>query len=480
MALDEERFFYRTGRRASTTLRPVTEAALRPALFAQVSDLTSLRYDFPVVLVSRPGDDTWIEPLSALVDVTLAEVAPAGSAGERFRRTVLRLEREIRILLAEDAQARGTGGRSDDALASLEDLWNRAQARLTIAGGDPAAAEIQRARAALQARDLFGGLVADCDAGLPSHLVAHAWSWVEARKADRMRQKISTLLLTLGNLVRADYMRSEAGRGAETLAAGVGGAHRGMFDFGVMAQLLAAPSGASALPATRRARIDGTIEALSEQQFFGPSAFTHRFDRVAAALAAWRERQPAMAFRHQQRRRVPQAGVVIDPHGGQAHVRIHIAVDHGGRAAAGEPLLHPAIGHDGNPAGLGMIADEPRHESSGVVAGETRSLHDFEGQVRFCTERAQPVHELHDVGRHRVDLLRAEEANLRRGGARRRRPLGSAEHFITLPWIQAQLLARDELVQRPPQRRPADIQQGNQATLARQPVGPPAVSDLAA
>ena len=295
MALDEERFFYRTGRRASTTLRPVTEAALRPALFAQVSDLTSLRYDFPVVLVSRPGDDTWIEPLSALVDVTLAEVAPAGSAGERFRRTVLRLEREIRILLAEDAQARGTGGRSDDALASLEDLWNRAQARLTIAGGDPAAAEIQRARAALQARDLFGGLVADCDAGLPSHLVAHAWSWVEARKADRMRQKISTLLLTLGNLVRADYMRSEAGRGAETLAAGVGGAHRGMFDFGVMAQLLAAPSGASALPATRRARIDGTIEALSEQQFFGPSAFTHRFDRVAAALAAWRERQPAMA-----------------------------------------------------------------------------------------------------------------------------------------------------------------------------------------
>ena len=91
MTLEEARFFYRTGRRASTALRPVREAALRPALFAQVSDLTALRYDFPVVLADRPGDTPWIEPLSSLVDVAIAEVAPAGVPGERLDRKSTRL-----------------------------------------------------------------------------------------------------------------------------------------------------------------------------------------------------------------------------------------------------------------------------------------------------------------------------------------------------------------------------------------------------
>ena len=297
MTLDEERFFYRTGRRTSTALRPVAEAALRPALFAQLSDLTALRYDFPVVLASRHGDPSWVEPLSSILDVTLAEVAPSGPAGERFRRTVLRMEREIRLLMRDDSSRRAAAGEAlaGAPLPTLDDLWSRAHERLTIAGGEPAAVELARAKQALQTRNMFDGHVADCDAGLPAHVVAHAWSWVEARKADAMRQKISTLLITLKNLVTADFMRSEAGRGASTLSAGVGGADRAMFDFGVMAKLLAAPSGASALPPARRARIDETIQVLRGQHFFGPGSYPFRFDRVDLALAAWRERQPELA-----------------------------------------------------------------------------------------------------------------------------------------------------------------------------------------
>jgi hypothetical protein len=300
MSLEEERFFYRTGRPRGAVLRPALDDMPMPALFARVADLTSLRYDFPVVLVEQPGGTRWIEPLSSLLDVLLSEVAPGGTAGERFRRAVLRLEREIRVLLAEDgADAAVAGAAADSVLApsppTLPNAWDRAAERLRITGGEPMAAELARARQALEARGLLVGQLADCDAQLPGRVVGHAWSMVEARKAQGLLDRVAQLRVTLLNLVRADLLRSGAGRGEAQLAAGIGAPDRGLFDFGVMARLLSAPSGETALPPARRARIDAALEVLAGQQFVGPGAWSFRFDRVDAALAAWREREQPMA-----------------------------------------------------------------------------------------------------------------------------------------------------------------------------------------
>ncbi len=41
--------FYLSGNRSGPDLESFPEGTLRPALFARVSDLASLRYDFPLV-----------------------------------------------------------------------------------------------------------------------------------------------------------------------------------------------------------------------------------------------------------------------------------------------------------------------------------------------------------------------------------------------------------------------------------------------
>ena len=276
----EQHFFHLTGKRSGTGLGSVDGLSLRPALFAGFHDLTRLRYDYPFVLVEREDDGPFVHTLSGLIDVVLAEVAPAGMAGERMRRTVLRLEREVRVLLAGGAAGR------------LSTLWREAADRLVALGGAPVKQDLGRARAALRA----DGEVVDCDAALPARFVAHVWRAAQARTARRLRRAIDTLVVRLSDLVRADHLRSETGRHADTLRSGVGASHAALFDFDVMAKLLAGPSGKSALSTERRRRIDGVLEVLRGQRFVGgTAAYGYEFGEVDPALAAFRERLPAMA-----------------------------------------------------------------------------------------------------------------------------------------------------------------------------------------
>src|SRR4030095_2136464 len=91
--------FFSTGRNESDGLSPI--AGLRPALFARYPDLASLRYDYPLVLVDTGGQSGLLRALSGIVDDLLLEVAPRGIEGEKLRRHVLRLERELRHLAAD-------------------------------------------------------------------------------------------------------------------------------------------------------------------------------------------------------------------------------------------------------------------------------------------------------------------------------------------------------------------------------------------
>lgn len=276
----EQRFFHLTGKRSGTGLGSIEGLSLRPALFAGFHDLTRLRYDYPLVLVDREGDGPFAHTLSGLIDAVLAEVAPVGRAGERMRRTVLRVEREIRVLIAD-----GGGGR-------LSTLWCEAAGRVIAVGDTGIEQDLARARTALRA----DGEVVDCDAGHPARFVAHAWRVAQAERARGLRLTIDTLVVKLSDLVRADHLRSESGRDADTLRSGVGASHAELFDFDVMAKLIAGPSGKSALSPERRRRVDDALGILRGQRFVGGVAgYGYEFDSIDAARAAFHERLPAMA-----------------------------------------------------------------------------------------------------------------------------------------------------------------------------------------
>ena len=274
--MDERRFFHLTGRRSGATLAPIAGRDLRPALFARFGDLTRLRYDYPLVLTD--GDPAVVS-LSGLFDSGLDAIATGGPERERARRLLRRVEREIRALL--DA---GSGG-------TFDALWEEAVAQLATRDGEQIRRDLGPLRAALRT----GGEIVDCDASLPKRLVTHLWHAVEARRAETMRRDIDGLVVRLSQLVRADLMRSEAGRGAPALRAAIGARHQELFDFEAMARLLAKPSGPIGLSDPRRRRIASTLAVLQAQRFFGERAVSFSFRRVDLALAAFRERLRAMA-----------------------------------------------------------------------------------------------------------------------------------------------------------------------------------------
>src|SRR6202171_1073007 len=96
----EQRVFFSTSRRHVDGVEAIDGLGLRPALFAGHRDLSSLRHDFPLVLVTGSGGAVTVHPLSGIVDEVLLDVAPRGMAGERLRKHALSLEREIRKRVA--------------------------------------------------------------------------------------------------------------------------------------------------------------------------------------------------------------------------------------------------------------------------------------------------------------------------------------------------------------------------------------------
>ena len=274
--MDEPQFFHLTGRHAGATLAPVAGRDLRPALFARFGDLTRLRYDFPLVLTV--GDPAVVS-LSGLFDGVLDTIASAGVERDRARRLLRRIEREIRTLIAE-----GSGG-------TVDSLWDEAAARLVTRDGERVRHDLLPLRAAVPS----GGDVVDCDATLPARLVTHLWRSVEALRARTMQSDIDALVSRLSQLIRADLLRSDVGRTAPALRAGIGARHQELFDFEAMARLLAKPSGPIGLPEPRRRRISSTLAVLEGQRFFGERAWSFSFRRLDLALAAFRERSAAMA-----------------------------------------------------------------------------------------------------------------------------------------------------------------------------------------
>ena len=269
--------FHLTGKRAGASLGAVDPHDMRPALFARYRDLTRLRYDYPLVLC---GGDEPLQALCAIFDRLIAKIAQ-GNDAERMTKQLLALEQQIRALAAEQ-----TG-------VALTVLWDAAAARIGVEADASLRASLAKARGALD----VDGVVVDCDGATPARVLAHVFSAAQARKAERFAATAGRLIQQLSDLLRADFVRSDAGRTAQSLRGSVGSLHADVFDFDALSKLLSSAVPSSAMPETRRERIAGLVATLAGQRFHPDRAvpntgWSFEFDRCDAALAAYRQRLP--------------------------------------------------------------------------------------------------------------------------------------------------------------------------------------------
>lgn len=262
---------------------------LLPALFAGYRDLTALRYDFPLLLARAGGEGGPVQSLSALLDGAVR--AAAGEGGdERLKRHAIRLEREIRRLLAEGASG------------PLSKLWDAAAAKIGAKDDKALKDNLGRLRAALKKAD---GELADCDEAMPFRLFRHVWQQLQDRKTQRFRDDIAGLIMKLSDILSSDFVRSKEGLSADRLRASMGVAQGDVFDFDAMSRLLTESAPDAPMPESRRQRVRGLLSTLRAQRFFAPGGdgdkgvdvgepFSFAFESCAEAVAAYRERLPKM------------------------------------------------------------------------------------------------------------------------------------------------------------------------------------------
>jgi len=281
----EQFVFHATGKRSEHDLAPIDGAGLRPALLAPYRDLSRLRFDYPLVLVRDAAQGDAVRSLTSLVNEALRVLAPHGIDGERLRRHTLRLEHEIRTLVA--------GGRSGD----LSALWLEAAGRIGEGDDDPARQVLAQIAENLH----LDGAVIDCDRAMPALLLEHLWGAAQDEKARTFRKLADTLIVRLNDILRAAHINSPAGRTPQALRDSLGGPHAADFDFDAMSRLIGGTV-RDPLPAGRRRRIEASLAVLRAQRFFADpkagqpaeAAFGFRFDDCATAARAYRERLPAL------------------------------------------------------------------------------------------------------------------------------------------------------------------------------------------
>jgi hypothetical protein len=286
VSFPEQRLFFTTGRLTGGALDAVDGLGLRPAVFARYRDLARLRYDYPVVLVAEGLGEGTVRSLSSIVDQVLTDAAPRGPEGERLRRHVLRLEREVRTM------AQGQSG-------TLSEMWTQAAARCA-SPDDPSALEVL---SHLATKLKLDGEVVDCGPSAAARVAEHLWRAAQRCKAKAFGAAVERLVVRLSDILRAAFLHSEAGQRPEALRAALGGSHRDAFDFEAMSRLVGRNAPKDELAPGRRARIERTLAVLKSQRFFADPRLPadpgrtlgFRFDDCAAAVEAFRARLPELA-----------------------------------------------------------------------------------------------------------------------------------------------------------------------------------------
>jgi len=279
----DQTVFHMTGKRSGDGLAAL-QAGFRPALLAAYRDLTRLRYDYPVVLLDRDAGTEYVKSLSSVIGELIADIAPRGIEGERLRKHLLRLEREMRVLLAA-----GTAG-------TLTEVWPLAADK--AAGRDDNVREILTR--AVESLDVDGEVL-NCEGALASRFLTRAWQNVHAERAAQFRALVDKLLRKLSDILRAAHVHSQAGQQPSALRSGFGSLHSDIFDFSAMYRLVARNVPLDELPPQRRQRIEWALSVLRSQPFYPDpkgsgveAAYEYVFSDCATAIEAHRTRLPKL------------------------------------------------------------------------------------------------------------------------------------------------------------------------------------------
>lgn len=269
--------FYLTGRQEGSKLQPL-DGSFRPALFARVTDLSSLRYDYPLVLNDNASPGRSLLSLSHLVDDAVESLGENADR-DRIARHGYKLEAELR----KELTALGSG--------DFGQMWNKATARISN-NGDPA---IEDSAKRLWTHFDASGALVDADEELASRAIYHAWHSVQVSKAKLFRQKAERLLQRLRDILEAEVVGSAVGRAPDRLRAGVGSAFASTFDFNALSRLLVEAKPSFELSLERRTRIEDLIEVLERQRFFPignnvNEPYSFAFFKCSDALDAYTER----------------------------------------------------------------------------------------------------------------------------------------------------------------------------------------------
>lgn len=286
--------FHLIGDRSALESSSQAPMQFRPALFGTYHDLSTLRTDYPVVLVTTPGGSPWVKSLSDIIDELLQAIAEPGTGGEETRRQVLAQEQAIRSLVA--------GGQE----GTLSQLWERAREHLVHTDGEPSAIDGKlddKLTSAFDAIPLDGEIIG-FDNRLAARLVTRAWQESENLRSKDLQKRIGRLAQKLSDILKVNHMHSPGARQPGELESAMGSGNSKVFDFEAMARILKTAPVAEPLPASRRKRIQSAIDTLDSQRFFhsnsapsksGKSPFAFAFSECGEALKAFRKRLPEMA-----------------------------------------------------------------------------------------------------------------------------------------------------------------------------------------
>lgn len=247
-------------KQASDAMDAVSTVGFRPALFARYRDLTTLRYDFPVVLIEGTAAAGSVRPLSAVIETLIGH--SAADDPDDLWRVAMHIERMIRL--------RARAGERHRLSALL------------------ARTPLDSARVALG----IDGVVVDCDGNAPAEVIAHAWRTMQEERRQQFQREIDRLLRGLGEILRADIAHSQLGLDAASLKASFGAARAHQFDFDAMARVLATMAPFATLSSRQRLRIEALVDALESQTFYAESSVV--FTSCVEAVETYRREYPRM------------------------------------------------------------------------------------------------------------------------------------------------------------------------------------------
>lgn len=263
------RRFYLAGEPAPQAL---PAQGLLPAPLHSYRDFAHVRSDYPVCLPEHDAPPV-ARPLTHIIDDLITRQAGEGDEGERYKRSLWKLEAGIRTLVDQGAEGR------------LSDLWEHAAAdlagRLDDSKKKAAFGEhVATARAALE----VDGPLLGCASSTLLPVLDATQRALRARQTSTLREDVETLIQKLSDILAVDGAHSPEAAGPQGLQAAVGTPYAEEIDFDALAHVLEEAPHSPPLPEQRRARIQDALQTLRDlRSLYAPddapdavSLFDHR------------------------------------------------------------------------------------------------------------------------------------------------------------------------------------------------------------